>query len=491
MALIKIATENIFRMKTDHKNRRKQLLKDPLTAFKTEYGNADIQKIELLNNLWADYLACKTTLNDSQQQQRQISREFGIAKHNGTSVESFKQKMQECSSQAKYLADKLQETEEQILTYFDNHNPENSNKTPAFPEFGKRLYPNPPTLKHQNVTISTLGSEVDEWNTYAAQNPAASLYHRAEWRDLIEKTFGHSSFYFVARNPHGKVTGILPLIRLKSLTFGDFLISMPYFNYGGAMADNVEIEQQLMDAANKKAESLGVQHIEYRDDIKRNGYPVRTDKVNMILALPKDEKSLWVNFSAKLRAQIRRPQREEAKIQYGGIELLKDFYIVFSRNMRDLGTPVYSMLFFENILKTFSQQSSIIVVRLNNRPVCAAFLIGQGSTLEIPWASTLREVNHLSMNMLMYWEVLRFAIKEGYQYFDFGRSSLDSGTYRFKQQWGAIPKPLYWHYWLSGGNDMPALNPSNPKYALMINIWQRLPVFVTRWLGPKIVKNIP
>ncbi len=111
--------------------------------------------------------------------------------------------------------------------------------------------------------------------------------------------------------------------------------------------------------------------------------------------------------------------------------------------------------------------------------------------MEIPLASTIRDVNHLSMNMFLYWEVLKFAIKQNYSQFDFGRSSKNVGTYRFKQQWGAQPKQLYWHYWLGQSETPPSLNPSNPKYALIISVWKRLPVALANLLGPAIVKNIP
>ena len=120
-----------------------------------------------------------------------------------------------------------------------------------------------------------------------------------------------------------------------------------------------------------------------------------------------------------------------------------------------------------------------------------AFLIGHGDTMEIPWASTLRDTNPLGINMLMYWSVLCRAIERGYGFFDFGRSTIDAGTYRFKQQWGAVPVSHHWHYWLPEGRALPALNPGNPKFRLMIAAWKRLPVPVTRWLGPMIVRNIP
>jgi len=273
--------------------------------------------------------------------------------------------------------------------------------------------------------------------------------------------------------------------------FGDFLVSMPYFNYGGAVADHPLIEHKLINAANEHARRTGISYIEYRDSIPRDDLPARTEKVNMVLSLPHDPDRLWNGFSSKLRAQIKRPQRERPTILFGGMECLEDFYTVFSRNMRDLGTPVYSKEFFRNILHAFPGESRIIIIHLNARPVAAGFLMSHGNRLEIPWASTIRDINHTSINMLLYWETLKWAILKRYSHFDFGRSSRDSGTFRFKQQWGAVPVQLYWHYWLGDNTDMPSLSPSNPKFALMIKIWKQLPITVTRWLGPMIVKNLP
>jgi len=226
-------------------------------------------------------------------------------------------------------------------------------------------------------------------------------------------------------------------------------------------------------------------------DIPREGLPARTEKVVMVLPLPVDPDSLLASFGSKLRSQIRRAQRETPATRFGGEELLDDFYSVFSRNMRDLGTPVYSKKFFRNILHCFPGDSQLVVARLSHKPVAAAFLLGHRDTLEIPWASTLRDVNHLSINTFLYWEILKSAIESEYRYFDFGRSSRDSGTYRFKQQWGAVPRQLYWHYWLSSGEKLPAINPGNPKYALMIKAWQHLPLALSKLLGPPIVRNIP
>ena len=159
--------------------------------------------------------------------------------------------------------------------------------------------------------------------------------------------------------------------------------------------------------------------------------------------------------------------------------------------MRDLGSPAQSKQLIDSILQHFPHNSWLVVIKLHGRPVAAGFLLAAGNTMEIPLASTIRRVNPLSMNMLLYWEILKFAISKNYSHFDFGRSSIGAGTYRFKRQWGAKPKQLYWHYWLGKSDAPPSLNPDNPKYSLIISLWKRLPVPIANFLGPMIVKNIP
>ena len=159
--------------------------------------------------------------------------------------------------------------------------------------------------------------------------------------------------------------------------------------------------------------------------------------------------------------------------------------------MRDLGTPVYPTALLSRDLADAPRAHAHRVVRLKDAPVAAALLIAHRDTTEIPWASSLRRVNGLGVNMYPYWSVLEFAVQAGHAVFDFGRSTLDSGTYRFKKQWGAEPLQLHWHYWLKGGGEPPRLNPSNPKYRLAVAAWRKLPLPVANWLGPHLVKNLP
>ncbi len=345
------------------------------------------------------------------------------------------------------------------------------------------------------ITLYT-PSDQAAWDEFVLSHPEGVNYHLSGWRQVVETTFGHKTYYLLAKEGH-KIKGILPLVHMKSLLFGNFLASLPFFNYGGVLAQDEETKHLLLKQAISLAQELDAEHIELRhltpalSPKEKDSWQLKTHKVTLFLNLPDAPEILWKSFKSKLRSQIRRPQKEGMTAQIGHLDQLNNFYQVFSINMRDLGTPVYPKRFFANILMTFPDTARICTVFYQDIPVASGFIIGFKNTLEIPWASSLRKYNRYAPNMLLYWNILKYACEQGYKRFDFGRSTPNKGTYRFKKQWGAVPHQLYWYYWLRQGNELPALNPDNPKYKLAIKLWQRLPLFLTQLIGPKIVKNIP
>ena len=326
------------------------------------------------------------------------------------------------------------------------------------------------------------------WEAYAKTH--AGNYHRFGWRRVIEESFGQTTYYLAAK-VDGRVCGLLPLVLIKSWLFGRSLVSMPFFNDGGIVADGPEVEAALLKRAKEIAAETGAGHVELRQSAKKSwGLPVKTHKVAMRLALPPSADLLWEAFPGKLRSQIRRPIKAGMTVCWGGLDQVDPFYRVFSINMRDLGTPVYGKNFFRNILRAFPSDRTICVVYHAGQPVAAAFLSRFGKTMEIPWASSLRQFGALSPNMLLYWSVLSEACNQGCARFDFGRSTPDEGTYRFKQQWGAEPQPLYWYYLQDAGRPLPDVSVKNAKYQLAIRLWQTLPVWFTQQVGPRIVRGI-
>jgi FemAB-related protein (PEP-CTERM system-associated) len=332
-----------------------------------------------------------------------------------------------------------------------------------------------------------------DWDAFVQASEHSTCYHQIGWKEIIEKSFGHKTFYLMSEDRSGAIDGILPLVQLKSRLFGNFLVSLPYFNYGGICVSNTESLNRLLTEAKILAAELNVEHIELRHTRHLfENLPVKTTKVTMQLKLSGDAETLFKSFPSKLRSQIKKPQKEGMVAKIGRMDELDNFYAVFSQNMRDLGTPVYTKSFFKTILETLPETTWICTIfTKNGLPVASGFLVGFKKSFEVPWASSLRRYNSLSPNMLLYWSILNFACESGYRCFDFGRSTPGEGTYRFKEQWGAQPQPLYWHYWLRNGSALPELNPKNPKYQLAIRVWKKLPVPVTRILGPAIVRYLP
>jgi FemAB-related protein (PEP-CTERM system-associated) len=225
----------------------------------------------------------------------------------------------------------------------------------------------------------------------------------------------------------------------------------------------------------------------------------RRHKVGMVLELASSAEGQWLALDRKLRNQVRKAEKSGLTFAHGGVDLLNGFYDVFARNMRDLDTPVYSVRWFREILEAFPNASRIFTVRAGERTVAASFLFWRGTTeqgpmrggtIEVPWASALREFNPQCANVYLYWQMVRFAIERGFSRFDFGRSTPGEGPFHFKKQWGAEPFELVWEYWTANGGPLPDLSPKNPKFERAIAVWQRLPVGLTRLLGPSIVRHI-
>jgi len=343
------------------------------------------------------------------------------------------------------------------------------------------------------LQVSAASAAPADWDRYAAAHPDASAYHRAAAVAVGAESFGLRVTFLTARDTQGRLRGILPLIEQSSWLFGRFLASVPFFTYGGVLADDQGAAAVLAARAAELGRARRADHVELRHTapLQLPGYAERLDKVSMVLRLPASEEALSKQLGAKLRSQIRRAEREQPEVVWGGAELLPDFYRVFAAAMHDLGTPVYPRRFFDVVHAALAGLIDVLVVRVGGVAQAAAILVKHGRRIEVPWAAATPAAKRGAINMRMYWELLRFAIHSGAEAFDFGRSSLDSGTYRFKAQWGAQPLQLHWHYWLPPGKSIPQLNQANPKYALAASWWRRLPLWCANLLGPHIVRNLP
>jgi FemAB-related protein (PEP-CTERM system-associated) len=335
-------------------------------------------------------------------------------------------------------------------------------------------------------------SRVEDWECALGANTADSLAGHPRWLRVLRDGLRHQPYCLEAA-ADGQIVGLLPLAFVRSRLFGRYLVSLPYLNSGGVQARDEAVARALVDRAVRLADALDVKHLELRHEVERSHPALSqklTSKVHLRLSLPASEDDLWARYKSKLRSQIRSGMKHDFQIAWGGSEFTGDFYEVFSRNMRDLGTPVFSRRLFESILEQFPGRAELCIVRAGQRPIAAALLThGEGLT-EVPSASCLHEFRSTNVNMLMYWRLLCRAIKRGQHTFDFGRSSIDSNTFRFKEQWGAKPHPAVWQYYVRRGN-VRDLRIESGKYDLMIRVWRRLPLALTRLAGPVIVRGIP
>jgi FemAB-related protein (PEP-CTERM system-associated) len=336
----------------------------------------------------------------------------------------------------------------------------------------------------------TVESAPEEWTAFVRQHPGATGYHDWKWRDVFKQAFGHESIYLAVRS-HGQITGVLPLVLLDSWLFGRSLISLPFVNYGGVLAADPTAARALLDHAARIAEERDCRHIELRHTTQQfSDLPCKRHKVCMVLDLG-PAPAMWDRLDRKVRNQIRKAQKSGLTIHAGGLDLLDEFYAVFARNMRDLGTPVYGREFFEQVLTVFPERARVQLVRLGAKAVAAGITYRTGERTEVPWASSVREFNSLCPNHLLYWGAVERAAADGCRIFDFGRSTPNEGTYRFKEQWGAKPLPLCWEYRLQPGASLPNATPSNPKFSLAVSLWKKLPVGLATRIGPSIVRVIP
>ena len=332
------------------------------------------------------------------------------------------------------------------------------------------------------------------------------------WCNAIEKGLFHKPYFIFGIHPDLRCGVCLPLALVKSSLFGRFLVSLPYINTGGPFlfqtqdgnSSAIEADERspllegTIDKAVDLADSLDVKYLELRNE-ERISHPAlhfeRTDKVLMRLSLPNDSESLLRSFKSKLRSQVKSAGGKSLDVFFGGEELLDDFYSVFSRNMRDLGTPVFAKSFFRAILQSFSNgdfssNAELCVVQREGLAIAGALLIHHQGRTEVPSASSNKMFNSLGANMWMYWNLLQRGIEKGSREFDFGRSSVDGGTYRFKEQWGAVPQMSIWQYYIRKG-DPSRMRPEDPAKRKMIRVWQKLPLWIANRLGPWVVRGIP
>ena len=344
-----------------------------------------------------------------------------------------------------------------------------------------------------SLLVAPYGGAPESWDDFGQSQAGWTHFHRFGWKRLIEEVFGHECPYLAATDPDGRLMGILPLVRVRSLLFGHYLVSMPFLNYGGPLG-GPEAVRALADAATTQAAREGARLLELRSRVALPlDLPVSHRKITVVLPLPADRDALWKGFGSKLRSQARRPAKAGVEVRVG-VDQVGPFYQVFARHMRDLGTPVLPRRWFEAIAERFGDEVWFGVAWHEGSPIAGGVALRWGSEVEMTWASALASHNRLSANMLVYADFMERAIDAGVTLFNFGRCTPGSGTHRFKQQWGSRDEPLWWYQSVPrGGVAGEAQTPSPDQGALALGprVWKHLPLPLATALGPHISRFIP
>lgn len=342
------------------------------------------------------------------------------------------------------------------------------------------------------INITEYDSKYEHsWSRYIDASPGSTIAHRIGWMEVMRDGLGHKPMYIIALE-NENVRGVLPLMKIQTWWRSKYLVSLPWIDYGGICADNPSIAELMLQKACATAKEKKAKFIELRSMESNNlKLTTRQDRVTFLMPLESDSENIWKSFNAKLRNQIRKSQKSNLSCHFGGLEFLPEFYKVFSWKMHDLGTPVWSYAFFKLILKTFSGSSEIILVRRNDELIAAGLILYFKNKLYVPSAASYRSMLKYCPNHALYWAAIQRGCEKGYHYFDFGRSKLNSPTFRFKKQWVPSPTKLVWQYFLNKTDSVPSINPDNSKYKFFIDMWRRLPLSVANKIGPKVIKNFP
>jgi serine/alanine adding enzyme len=328
------------------------------------------------------------------------------------------------------------------------------------------------------------------WRRAVERLVESRLAHAAEWFHVIPKAYGHEPLYLKAEDEEGRC-GVLPAFIVRRPVLGSIVSSMPFLDGGGPGSSSVELADALVARLVEEARDAGAEVVELRC-ARRLAVASEPweDKVNLTLALPSDPDRLWSQLDGSVRNHVRKAERSGLTVELGGAEKLDEFYPIFATRMRELGSPVHAGGFFGAIFDVFGGHARVALVRKGAAPVGGLIAVAFKDVLTVPWSSCLRQYLRLSPNTLLYWQTIRTACLEGFRRFDFGRSTRGSSTYGFKRQWGAQEEPLFWYTVSSSG--LPSRWRPSPGRggALLAASWRRLPLAVTRSLGPHIRKYL-
>jgi len=338
------------------------------------------------------------------------------------------------------------------------------------------------------ITVEILADlDTDDWDAYVRSRPQASFFHLSGWRGILESALGHKTYYYVAKS-NEVVVGILPLVHVKSLLFGNNLSSIAFGAYGGTIADTEAIRDLLDDHAIRLGHELKVGTIEFRlREASGKARPTKELYERFIKPVLPDEDENMKAIRGKQRNVIRKGLKNGLEAR---VDTIDAFYDVYAESVRNLGTPVFPRKLFQAMLETFPDHTEVLTVALDDKPISSALVYYHGDEVcPYYWGGTFA-ARGLKGNDVLAWKIMCRAAERGCSSFDFGRSKRETGPYQWKLNLGFEPIQLYYEYEFINKAEVPSVNPLNPKYRLFIDTWKKLPLGVSKLIGPIVSRSL-
>jgi FemAB-related protein (PEP-CTERM system-associated) len=328
------------------------------------------------------------------------------------------------------------------------------------------------------------------WDRFVSENPQGSPFHLTAWKQSIEKTFGYRPLYLLAEED-GELAAVLPLFFVSNLLMGKVLISTPFAVYGGILSRTDDARQRLAAEARKLGEELRVNFVELR-----NAHPEQCAGLVNITRYVTFTQQIGPDAAAILEAIPRKTRyivRKSLKSPYTVRETRdpRAFEELYSRNLRRLGTPSFPRRHFATLLEAFGEGAGIREIILNGQVVASVFSFYFRDQVLPYYGAADPAFNEFAPSSFMYYDLMCHAGSRGYQRFDFGRSKKESGSYDFKAHWGMETRDLPYEVILVRQKELPNFSPNNPRFQRAIELWQHVPLPITRALGPFLIRLVP
>jgi FemAB-related protein (PEP-CTERM system-associated) len=322
-------------------------------------------------------------------------------------------------------------------------------------------------------------------------HPSGSPFHLCAWHDLLTKIFGYQPEYLIAYEG-SDIVGVLPLFLVENFMTGRVLISTPFAVYGGILARGDVAHATLATAAKMLARKRAVQYLELRNSAadQRVGFSgiARYATFTRDVA-PTDREGLLKSLPTKTRNLVRKALKHNYASRPA--ENLDAFYGLLLKTYRRHGTPVFPLKFFALLVEKFGAGIDVREVLLDGQVAAVSMNFLFRDQMHTYYAASAQELWDKSPNNFMYFDHLLWAGNNGYRIFDFGRSKIGTGPYEFKKHFGATERPLPYEIMLVKRATLPNFSPANPKFAMAIKVWQKMPLPVTRLIGPRFVGLFP